>query len=135
MKVKRWVCLLLCLLICCSTCGCGSEPKTDPAPEVVETKISQAEAEAVAKQEIVNRCCDKTMVHQLKFQSYNVISAQYYDYGEPNAWWEIEVRGLFYPVDSYGSILKQHKFDASVRVDNHGRVMIGGVEFSCSKSY
>ena len=134
MKTKRWLCFLLCLLICVSACGCGSEPEPEPEPEpeIVVTKLTQAAAEAVAKQEIVNQCCKATGTTTIGLASYNVVKAWYFDYEEPYAEWRIEAKGTFYPTDSYGEYRSKYKFEASIRVGNDGRVKaIGGVEFSC----
>lgn len=139
MKAKRWLCLLLCILICCSACGCGSEPEPEPEPEsesqIVVTKLTQAEAEKIAKQEIVNRCCEATGTTKIGIASYNVVKAWYYDYEEPFAGWTIEAKGTFYPTDSYGEYRSKYKFEAIIVVGNDGRVQaLGGTEFSCHRA-
>ena len=136
MKIKLWAGLLLCLLICTNICGCGSEPEPEPEPEpeITVTKLTQAEAERIAKQEIVNQCCDATLTTKIGIASYNVVRAWYFDSEEPFAAWTIEVKGTFYPTDSYGEYGSKHKFEASIKIGNDGRVKIGGVEFSCHRA-
>lgn len=96
---------------------------------MVDTPLAESEAIAIAKQQVVNLCCDETAVRQISLTSFNVINTDYHNLGEPHSYWEIEVRGLFFPVDSYGDYNDRHKFDATIKVFNSR--LTAKEEFSC----
>lgn len=135
--IKRALSGVLCLLMCLSMCACGNSSEPEPTPDTKPTTISQTEAEAIAKQAIVNICCEYSSynklypIEQLAFNTYKIekISREEncgwkYNFtkGETEYLdgWVVKVNGTYYPVDRYDEYGKKVYFTVAVEVYDDG---------------
>ena len=88
-------------------------------------KISVEEAEKIAKQEIVNLCCDNSYVSSVKI-TYGIFNySDYYKGG-----YEFEAQGTYLPIDSYGMYGDMQKFNIRLTVENDGKATVIVESFS-----
>lgn len=88
-------------------------------------KISVEEAEKIAKQEIVNLCCDNSYVSSVKITYGTFNYSDYYKGG-----YEFEAQGTYLPIDSYGMYGDMQKFNIRLTVENDGKATVVVESFS-----
>ena len=82
-------------------------------------KISRESAEQIAKQKIVNLCCDNSYVSSVNI-TYGTfkLSAQYAD------GYQFEAMGTYLPIDDYGMYGNRQKFNIRLVVKNNGKTSV-----------
>ena len=82
-------------------------------------KISRETAENIAKQEIVNLCCDNSGVSSviISYGTFNV--SEYYRGG-----YQFEAQGTYLPKDSYGMYGDRKKFNIRLTVEDNKKITV-----------
>lgn len=86
---------------------------------VTGEKISRETAEKIAKQEIVNLCCENSYVSSvnISYGTFNV--SEHYEGG-----YKFDVQGTYLPRDDYGMYGDRKKFNIRLTVDDSQKVNV-----------
>lgn len=87
-------------------------------------KIDYDLAETVAKQEIVNLCCDNSHVSSIN------IDYGKFTYAETNSGYKFEAQGTYLPKDDYGMYGDRVKFNIRLIVDNNQKISVQLKDFT-----
>ena len=97
--MKKFLCLLLTLVMCMSLVACGGGSSSSEPSEKTKPSLD-------VEQELVNICCDYS----------NCNSVRGFEIGTENKietedGWKVKAKGSYWPVDEYGDIEDKMLFD------------------------
>ena len=93
--MKRAMSLMLAVLLMLSLAACGGDSSGEG--DMGAHLVSLIEAQAIAKQEVVNELCEESGVSQIYLNAFNITETKALVDG-----WSFVIKGNYNPIDDYG---------------------------------
>ena len=127
--MKKLMLFILSVVMVFSLCACGggdsnNSNDTSDVTDTETTSITLEEAEEIAKQEIVNECCERSYVSKIS------IDYGSFTHSSKGNGYEFNAQGTYLPKDDYGMYGDRQKFTIRLTVDENGNVTVNSKQIS-----
>ena len=114
--MKRIMSLTLAVLLVLSLAACGGDSSEGNAGA---QGVSLIEAQAIAKQEVVNELCEESGVSRIYLNAFNITETKALDDG-----WSFVIKGNYNPIDDYGRVKGTETYYIYIVVYDDGHVYV-----------